>query len=112
MAKLHLYYVINTSSELKYMFNDISDNQYEKQVEEAIHILQFGEENELEENEFIDKDNEIDIEETDSISINFNENLNNFNNCFDFFNIELQQTLEIDISVVIELHKSIIDHGE
>ena len=112
MAKLHSYYVTNASSELKYMFNDIPDNQYEKQVEEAIRILQFGEDNELEEDEFID-DNEdefINNEETSPISINFNENINDFNNCFDFSNIELLHALEMDISIVIEPCEPEIEH--
>ena len=114
MAKLHSYYVTNASSKLKYIFNDISDNQYEKQVEEAIRILQFGEDNKLEDDEFID-DNEdefINNEETSPISINFNKNINDFNNCFDFSNIELLHALEMDVSVVIEPCEPEIEHGE
>jgi hypothetical protein len=113
MAKLHSYYVTNAPSELKYMFNDIPNNQYEKQVEEAIHILQFGEDNELEEDEFIDEENEfIDEEnEVNNEEINLTSN-EDFNNCFDFSNIELCRALEMDISVVIEPYESDIEHGE
>ena len=113
MAKLHSYYVTNASSELKYIFNDISSNQYEKQVEEAIHILQFGEDNELEENEFIDEENEfIDEEdEIDSEEIDLTSN-EDFNNCFDFSNIELCHALEMNISVIIEPYESDIEYGE
>lgn len=120
MAKLHSYYVTNASSELKYMFNSIPDDQYEKQVTEVMHILQFGEENELEEDEFIDENNENDKtnennennEEISLLSIIYNENLNDFNNYFDFSNIELRRALEMDISVVIEPYESKIEHGE
>ena len=115
ITKLYSYYITNAAIELKYMFNNIPDNQYEKQVKETIHILQYEEDNKLEENELIDSDNIFSDDNGEEIvitSTSFDENLNDFNNYFDFSNDEFRHALEMDVSVVIEPYTSEIEHGE
>ena len=109
MSKLHSYYVTNAASELKHMFHEIPENQIENQIEDIIHKIQYGEDEELDEFEEINEDEEInEVNETDNLN---NDNLTNFNNYFNFSDIEFRKAMEMDVSVAIEQLEPTIFHG-
>jgi len=106
MAKLHSYYITNTKSELKFTFNDLSENKFEATIQEALSKV-YSTQDIVEEpisDEDDDYEDEEDFEEFDNNKLE----ITNWVNITDG---ELKDLMRVDVSVVIEAPPLPVDHG-
>lgn len=112
MAKLHSHYITNVQKELKYAYSGMSENAFQSAVQEALSNVNADD-------DFIDsdEDDEYDFsdDDDDTTDDNEDENISTRNMEVEkWINVddsELRQLLNVNVSVVIEPHPIIIDHG-
>jgi hypothetical protein len=106
MAKLHSYYITNAKSELKFAFNDLSEDKFEATIQEALSKV-YSTQDIVEEpisDEDDDYEDEEDFEEFDNNKLE----ITNWVNITDG---ELKDLMRVDVSVVIEAPPLPVDHG-
>lgn len=118
MASLHAYYVTNASSEMKYAFSGLSDQQFFAELNKSFNNLSFSEEEiEEEKDELFQlevEDNEDEDLAQDQEELSKADNKIIMDKYFDI-NDELQKALGVEVSVIIEREPVIItpyDHGD
>src|SRR6266480_216036 len=118
MASLHAYYVTNASSEMKYAFSGLSDQQFFAELNKSFNNLSFSEEEIEEEKEELFqlgvKDNEDDDLAQDQEELSKADDKIIMDKYLDI-NDELQRALGVEVSVIIEQELVAIipyDHGD
>jgi hypothetical protein len=118
MASLHAYYVTNASSEMKYAFSGLSDQQFFAELNKSFNNLSFSEDEiEEEKDELFQlevEDNEDEDLAQDQEELSKADNKIIMDKYFDI-NDELQKALGVEVSVIIEREPVIItpyDHGD
>ena len=118
MVSFHVYYVTNTSSEMKYAFSELSDQQFFAELNKSFNNLSFSEEEiEEEKDELFQlevEDNEDEDLAQDQEELSKADNKIIMDKYFDI-NDELQKALGVEVSVIIEREPVIItpyDHGD
>ena len=112
MAKLHTHYITNAQKELKYAYADVSEDDFQSSVREA--LSEANRSDGLEEDDdddFFDNDGDDDDDNEEG---NHNSNIQDtdIEKWVDINDLELKKLLNIEVNVVIEpppLH--VIDHG-
>src|SRR5947209_12378423 len=117
MASLHEYYVTNASSEMKYAFSGLLDQQFFAELNKSFNNLSFSEEEVEEEKDELFQleieDNEDEDLAQDQEELSKADNKIIMDKYFDI-NDELQKALGVEVSVIIEREKVVIttyDHG-
>jgi hypothetical protein len=120
MAKLHMYYVANASTQTNYVYTDIDDDKFYKELNQSLNDeVDFSNE-EIEDLEIeLDELNEFDCEEEeeeedlveDSQETTGIGNEIIIENYLDLTDQELKRVLEVEVRVVIEDEELIYDHG-
>jgi hypothetical protein len=108
MAKLHAYYVTNAKSELKYVYQGLSEEKFYEEVDKNL-------------SEYLAEDDIVEVEEDygynyDDKDEDEDENgTNNNNNRIDeYLNLaseELRRLLEVQV-VEVHIERQPVDHGE
>src|ERR1043166_9163377 len=118
MASLHAYYVTNASSEMKYTFSGLSDQQFFAELNKSFNNLSFSEkEIEEEKDELFQlevEDNEDEDLAQDQEELSKADNKIIMDKYFDINN-ELQKALGVEVSVIIKRKPVIItpyNHGD
>src|SRR2546429_6354521 len=118
MAFLHAYYVTNISSEMKYAFSGLSDQQFFAELNKSFNNLSFSEEEIEEEKEELFqlgvKDNEDDDLAQDQEEL-FKADDKIIMDKYLNINDELQRALGVKVSVIIKQESVAIipyDHGD
>ncbi|RIA97980.1 hypothetical protein C1645_731981 [Glomus cerebriforme] len=108
MAKLHAYYITNAKVELKYVYQDLSEEKFYEEVEK--HLSEHLAEDDIVEVEddydYDDDKNEVDDEDEDGT--------NNNSRIDEYLNLaseELRRLLEMQV-VEVCIERQSVDHGE
>ncbi len=109
MAKLHAYYITNAKAELKYVYQDLSEEKLYEEIEKNLSEY-------LTEDDIIEVEEEVEFEDED-LDTNQDEDKDdtNSNNRIDqYLNLaseELRRLLEVQV-VEVRIEKQPVDHGE
>src|SRR6266542_6983971 len=112
MAKLHTNYITNAQKELKYAYADVSEDDFQSSVREAL--------SEANSSDGLEEDDDDDFFDNDSDDDDNNEKGNHNSNIrdtdikkwVDINDLELKKLLNIEVNIVIELPPlHVIDHS-
>jgi len=109
MAKLHAYYITNAKAELKYVYQDLSEEKLYEEIEKNLSEY-------LTEDDIIEVEEDVEFEDED-LDTNQDEDKNdtNSNNRIDqYLNLvseELRRLLEVQV-VKVRIEKQPVDHEE
>ena len=108
MAKLHAYYITNAKAELKYVYQDLSEEKLYEEIEKNLSEY-------LTEDDIIEVEEKVEFEDED-LDTNQDEDKDDTNNnrIDQYLNLaseELSRLLEVQV-VEVRIEKQPVDHGE
>ena len=109
MAKLHTYYITNAKEELKYVYQDLQEENFYEKIKKNLseHLADDDEIIEVEE-EFRDENSDISDNESEDSMNNNNDRIDEYLN---LASEELQRLLEVQV-VEVRIEKQPVDYEE
>jgi predicted ribosome quality control (RQC) complex YloA/Tae2 family protein len=113
LAKLHMYYVSNASTELNYSFSGLTEEEFFKELNKSFNDITEFSEDDIEEQEKEFDQNENEKEDLDQDNEELQERNEIIMEKYFDINEELQKALGVEIRVLIEQEEQTsYDHGE